>query len=92
MREALKHKANTENKRRRAAGAFEINSDNSDEIESSMRIQQQVFRIQKTKIELNNKQNTVANNNLKGTLFKREKQNISHMANRDHNYMPNLIS
>ena len=73
MREALKHKANTENKRRRgAAGAFEINSDDSDEIVSSMRIQQQVFRIQKTKIELNNKQNTVANN-LKGTLFKRDK-------------------
>jgi hypothetical protein len=49
-----------------------MNSDNSDEIESTMRIQQQVFRIQKTKIELNNKQNAVANN-LKGTLFKRDK-------------------
>jgi|TARA_B110001450_G_C17546546_1_gene450801 hypothetical protein len=58
MREALKHKANTENKqRRRMAGNFEMNSDNSDEVESRMMIQQQVFRIQKTKIELNNKQN-----------------------------------
>jgi len=53
-----------------------MNSDNSDEIESRMSIQQQVFRIQiqnqKSKIELNNKQNAVANN-LKGTLFKRDK-------------------
>ena len=73
MREALKHKASTENRRRRGVpGAFEMNSDNSDEIESTMRIQQQVFRIQKTKLELNNKQNAVANN-LKGTLFKRDK-------------------
>jgi hypothetical protein len=41
MREALKHKASTENRRRRGVpGAFEMNSDNSDEIESTMRIQQ----------------------------------------------------